>query len=108
MAPLDPMRALMGTGALQPVTPPAGGPGVEVQRTADGKSFGDLMQEFVAQADNAQKQFDSAIASVERGETDNLHRLMIAQNEAQLSLRLAAEVRNKLVEAYREVMRTQF
>ena len=46
--------------------------------------------------------------AVERGETDNLHQVMIAQNQAQLSLRLAAEVRDKLVEAYREVMRTQF
>ena len=33
---------------------------------------------------------------------------MLAQNEAQLSLKLAVEVRNKLVEAYKEAMRTQF
>ena len=33
---------------------------------------------------------------------------MLAQNQAQVSLQLAAEVRNKLVEAYKEVMRTQF
>ncbi len=33
---------------------------------------------------------------------------MIAQNQAQLSLKLAVEVRNKLVEAYKETMRTQF
>jgi flagellar hook-basal body complex protein FliE len=45
---------------------------------------------------------------VQRGEVDNLHRVMLAQSQAQLSLKLAVEVRNKLVEAYKDVMRTQF
>ena len=57
--------------------------------------------------DEAQKGFDQAIEAVERGDTDNLHELMIAQSQAQLTLKLAAEVR-KMVEAYRETMRTQF
>jgi len=112
--PIDPMRHLMGSGAIQPgsgadATSAAGkAAGGEAPRNAEGKSFADVMSEFVDQADEAQKQFDQAIQAVERGETDNLHQVMIAQNQAQTSLRLAAEVRNKLVEAYREVMRTQF
>lgn len=102
--PLDPMRHLQGLGAVPPVGPTSSSP---VQRP-EGKSFGQVLQEFVSQADQAQKQFDHAIEAVERGETDNLHQVMIAQSQAQMSLRLAAEVRNKMVEAYREVMRTQF
>ncbi|MHC5067486.1 MAG: flagellar hook-basal body complex protein FliE [Planctomycetota bacterium] len=107
--PLDPMRHLQGAGAIGQ-TPGAtkAGAGTGPERTADGKTFADTMAEFVDQVDGAQKQFDQAIEAVERGETDNLHQAMIAQNQAQLSLRLAAEVRNKLVEAYRDVMRTQF
>lgn len=109
--PIDPMRSLLGSGAIQPnqAAGPAKAPtGADAPKTADGKSFADVMSEFVDQADQAQKQFDHAIEAVERGETDNLHQVMIAQNQAETSLRLAAEVRNKLVEAYREVMRTQF
>ena len=106
--PLDPMRQLMDTGAIRPGAQSAETRAKEAGRTADGKSFGDIMTEFVNQADHAQKQFDHAIEAVERGETDNLHQVMIAQNQAQMSLKLAAEVRNKLVEAYRDVMRTQF
>lgn len=105
--PLDPLRSLYGQG----ITPagPAGAPTpAEAPKTADGKSFGDVLQDFVTQVDETQQQYDQAIDAVQRGETDNLHRVMLAQGQAQLSLKLAAEVRNKLVEAYKEVMRTQF
>jgi flagellar hook-basal body complex protein FliE len=104
--PLDPLRSLYGQG-IAPATPQAP-PGTEAPRTADGKTFGDVMQDFVSQVDQTQHQFDQAIDAVQRGESDNLHRVMLAQGQAQLSLKLAAEVRNKLVEAYKEVMRTQF
>jgi flagellar hook-basal body complex protein FliE len=106
--PLDPMRGLLGNQSIQPTAPPAGNKPEEAAKTADGKTFGDVLKDFVQQVDQTQNQFEDAIAAVERGETDNLHRVMLAQNQAQLSLKLAAEVRNKLVEAYKEVMRTQF
>jgi flagellar hook-basal body complex protein FliE len=106
--PLDPLRSLYGQGITP--TPPAGvqPPGAQAPTTADGKTFGDVLQDFVTQVDETQHQYDQAIDAVQRGETDNLHRVMLAQGQAQLSLKLAAEVRNKLVEAYKEVMRTQF
>ncbi len=101
--PLDPLRSLYGAQAPT-ATPATTGD----QRTADGKSFQDVLNDFVKQVDTTQHEYDNAIGAVERGETDNLHRVMLAQNEAQLSLKLAVEVRNKLVEAYKETMRTQF
>ena len=104
--PLDPLLQYLGTQGVQP-TQPSPPRADEAQRTADGRSFQDILGDFVRQVDGAQKEFDQAIEAVERGEVDNLHQVMIAQNQAQLSLRLAAEVRNKLVEAYKEVMRTQ-
>jgi flagellar hook-basal body complex protein FliE len=108
--PLDPMRALYGS---QPVAPaslalPTNAPGAAAPTDADGKTFNQVLNDFVQQVDKTQHQYDDAIGAVERGETDNLHRVMLAQSEAQLSLKLAVEVRNKLVDAYKEVMRTQF
>jgi flagellar hook-basal body complex protein FliE len=101
--PLDPLRSLYGQAIQPPATPPASPP-----TTGDGKSFSDVLKDFVTQADQAQHQYDQAIDAVQRGETDNLHRVMLAQGQAQLSLKLAVEVRNKLVDAYKEVMRVQF
>lgn len=102
--PLDPLRGLYGSQPVQPASTPAQAP----QRTEDGKSFQDVLTDFVKQVDQSQQDYDAAIRAVERGETDNLHRVMLAQSQAQLSLKLAVEVRNKLVEAYKEVNRTQF
>ncbi|MFW5750390.1 MAG: flagellar hook-basal body complex protein FliE [Planctomycetota bacterium] len=108
--PLDPMRQYLGSQGITPGQQ-AGGPGgpspAGPERTAEGKTFSDVLKDFVDQVDGAQKHFDQAIEAVERGETDNLHQVMLAQNQAQVSLKLAAEVRDKLVEAYKEVMRTQ-
>ena len=41
------------------------------------------------------------------GEIEDVHDVMIAAEKASVSLELTIEVRNKLVEAYREIMRTQ-
>ncbi len=101
--PLDPLRSLYGQAIQPPAGPPASPP-----TTGDGKSFSDVLNDYVTQADQAQHQYDQAIDAVQRGETDNLHRVMLAQGQAQLSLKLAVEVRNKLVDAYKEVMRVQF
>lgn len=104
MSSLDPVRHIQGLSGVSPVQTPSVSPGA-----AEGsEGFGDVFKRYLGQVDEAQKGFDAAIAAVERGEVDNLHQVMIAQNQAQLSLKLAAEVRNKMVEAYKEVMRTQF
>lgn len=106
--PLDPLRGLYASQPVQPagVTPATAGG--KAATTEDGKTFQDVLGDFVKQVDQSQVEYDNAIRAVERGEVDNLHRVMLAQTQAQLSLKLAVEVRNKLVEAYKEVNRTQF
>jgi flagellar hook-basal body complex protein FliE len=41
------------------------------------------------------------------GEVDDLHTVMIATEEARLSLELAVQVRNKCIEAYKEISNMQ-
>lgn len=41
------------------------------------------------------------------GRVDDLHTVMIATEEARLSLELAVQVRNKVVEAYKEINNMQ-
>ena len=106
--PLDPMRGLYAGGGVAPVAPATTVAPADAPRTEDGRTFQDVLGDFVKQVDSSQQQYDSAINAVQRGETDNLHQVMLAASQAQLSLKLAVEVRNKLVEAYKETMRTQF
>ena len=100
------MRGLYGAQPVEPVTTPST-PAL-AKTTEDGKTFQDVLGDFVKQVDASQQDYDAAIRAVEKGDTDNLHRVMLAQSQAQLSLKLAVEVRNKLVDAYKEVNRLQF
>ena len=40
-----------------------------------------------------------------KGEDVSMHDVMIAMNEAQMSMQMLLEVRNKVVEAYQEINR---
>ncbi len=79
----------------------------QVEASSQGLNFGQLVQEFIDtanQAELADQQNSIALAS---GNIDDLHTSMIAANKAELSLRFVLQVRNKAVEAYQEVMRMQ-
>jgi flagellar hook-basal body complex protein FliE len=53
--------------------------------------------------DNADRQLQALAA----GESQNLHQVMMSLEEARLSFQLALQVRNRVLEAYQEVMRMQ-
>jgi flagellar hook-basal body complex protein FliE len=50
---------------------------------------------------------DNQLRSLAAGNVENLHQVMISLEKAKLSFELALQVRNKLLEAYQEVMRNQ-
>jgi flagellar hook-basal body complex protein FliE len=50
---------------------------------------------------------DQAMQQLAAGETQSLHQVMIALEEARLGVQLVAQVRNRLLEAYQEVIRMQ-
>jgi flagellar hook-basal body complex protein FliE len=50
---------------------------------------------------------DHEVQKLAVGEASNLHEVMIHLEEAKLSFQLLAQVRNRLLDAYQEVMRMQ-
>ena len=88
--------------------PSAGLPAVP--RPAGGeaaKSFGDLLKDAVDQVNQLQGQADRLADQLASGKLDNVHQVMIAMEKASLALQLTIQVRNKVIEAYQEIMRTQ-
>lgn len=73
----------------------------------EGVSFSDTLSESLNKVNDLQKEADKAIEDFATGKTRNIHETMIAVNKADLAFRLTMQVRNKIVEAYQEVMRTQ-
>lgn len=74
---------------------------------AAGANFKDVLKEALQDVDQAQKASDQQIQKVISGEIQDVHTAMIAMQKADLSFQMMMQVRNKLIEAYHEVMRMQ-
>jgi flagellar hook-basal body complex protein FliE len=72
-----------------------------------GEKFGEALKNSIAEVNQAQLSADRATEQVAAGDSKNLHQAMIKLEQADISLRLMVQVRNKAVEAYQEVMRMQ-
>lgn len=77
------------------------------ENSSSGVNFGELLKNALSGVNDAQLNADEAVKKVLNGETENIHDTMIALQKADVSLKLMLEVRNKLLEAYQEIMRTQ-
>lgn len=78
-----------------------------VTQTADGSGFGEFLQKALSEVNNLQNVGSLANQQLLTGETTDLHNVMIAGEKANLALQLTVQVRNKVIEAYQEVMRMQ-
>lgn len=94
----------VGLQALQPIT----------QTTAKSSSaseitdqFGRFLNDAMIKLNNQQLAVDKLNEQFAKGEIADVHQLMIASEKASLGLQLTVQVRNKVVEAYQDIMRMQ-
>jgi flagellar hook-basal body complex protein FliE len=71
----------------------------------ESPSFGEMLKEKINEVDETQKAADVAIQDVATGKSRNLHEAVLAMEMADTSLRMAVTVRNKVIDAYQEIMR---
>ncbi len=74
---------------------------------ADGEAFGKLLTDLVSRLSALQADADRLAAGLAAGEPVDIHEVMLALEKANLGFQFALQVRNKVVEAYQEVMRLQ-
>jgi flagellar hook-basal body complex protein FliE len=90
---------------------PEGLAGVESSPAAEaqpgGGSFSSLLGRMVAEVSAKQSVAGQAVAGLQSGQPVAIHQAMIAMEEASVSFQLMAEVRNRLLESYQELMRMQ-
>lgn len=70
-------------------------------------NFVDWLERQVGQVDEQIKAADHSVQSLAVGDTEDLHRVILDVEQARLSLDLVVQIRNRLVEAYQEVLRLQ-
>ena len=69
--------------------------------------FGQALLRALASVDAAQKQADRAAEAFVTGENRDVAQLMLATEQARLTMELALQLRNKVLEAYQEIIRMQ-
>lgn len=73
----------------------------------ESSGFKETLNKLADQFGSIQANSNSATESVVAGNTIDSHDVMIAAQEANLAFELILEVRNKLIEAYQEIIRMQ-
>ncbi len=73
----------------------------------DAVEFNRILKGAVSSVDRLEKDADRNIVDLLQGKAD-IHETMIAIQKADISMRLLLTVRNKVLEAYREIMRMSF
>jgi flagellar hook-basal body complex protein FliE len=91
--------------AAFPVASPLVAPQAAPPPLSNGGLFGNVVERFVADTNNQQLAADQSVQNLATGQSDSVHETMLALAKADLSLRVFMEVRNKVIDAYQEVMR---
>ncbi len=96
----------ISTGITRPeITGPA--TTAKPQSAGGPNSFGATLRSAVREVNGLQIQADKAAAQLATGNIEDVHQAMIAMQKASIAMQFTVQVRNKVVEAYQEIMRTQ-
>ena len=98
------MNAINGINGVLPQAGVSGGKS-PVEQSSSG--FGDILKTMLNKVNDEQASGDQAIRSLQSGDAQHLHEVMIAVEEADVSLRMLVQMRNKALTAYEEIMRMQ-
>ncbi|MFA8437508.1 flagellar hook-basal body complex protein FliE [Pueribacillus sp. YX66] len=69
------------------------------------QQFSQMLNDAVQKVNDTQVASDRETEKLINGQTTNLHDVMITAEKAAVTLQVSLEVRNKIIEAYQEVMR---
>lgn len=96
---VDPIK-LFPTGGLS-ATEEGGAP------ATGGKSFGEVLGNALGQVNKLQNDAEQASVNLAAGKIQDVSEVVIATEKATVALQLTMQVRNKVVDAYQEIMRMQ-
>jgi flagellar hook-basal body complex protein FliE len=71
------------------------------------KTFGEFLQDSIGKVNDIQKEANVAMEKLASGESQNLHETLLAVEKADIAFRTMNQVRTKVLDAYREIMKMQ-
>jgi flagellar hook-basal body complex protein FliE len=95
---------------IAPITNSIGSLGLnsnnKIEQSGD-KSFQNMLNDAISDVNNQQVKGYNAMQEIASGKVTNLQEAVQRIEEAELSMKLALEVKNKAINAYKEIMRMQ-
>lgn len=82
-------------------------PSENLGQTGETKSFGEFLADSVAKVNDMQHQANVAMEQLASGKSNNLHETMLAVEKADIAFRTMNQVRSKVLDAYKEIMKMQ-
>ena len=93
---------------IAPIRPPAGIPQIEPFSSTKGSgACQSALSDAIGRVDQFQQNSQTAIGKFLSGEDEEVHKVALATQQAEIAFDLFLQVRNKVVSAYQEVMRMQ-
>jgi flagellar hook-basal body complex protein FliE len=70
-------------------------------------SFSDMLSKSLVEVNSMQEEANKAIQKLASGQTKNIHETMLAVENAEVAFKTMNQIRMKVIEAYKEIMRMQ-
>jgi flagellar hook-basal body complex protein FliE len=98
--PISPIRPPSVASVAAPVSAPANGLG-------GAGEFASMLSQAIGRVDQTNKATEGTIDRYLSGENEEIHDMVLATQRNELQFELFLQMRNKVVQAYQEVMRMQ-
>ena len=101
MPTINPLQAIQNIPNIPlagSISPAGGG-------TAGGDAFSSILQQSIQNVSHLQGEADTSINQFLSGENDDPHTMMLSVQRSSLAFDMFVQVRNKVVQAYQEVMK---
>lgn len=100
--PIIPINSLEELNAARAVTPST--PSIATDTNSATAPFRSMFQDAVSDVQKTDADLGNQVYQMASGQSDNLHNILIASQKANLSVDMVVELRNKLLDAYKELI----
>ena len=102
--PIDTMKPLV---SIKEVSSPKMSGDVGAVSGDPSATFTQAIKKAASEVNSLQGQADKLAVNLASGDVEDVHKAMMAMQKAKLALDFTIQVRNKVIEAYQEIMRLQ-
>ena len=95
------------SASIQPVRLAEAADAASGSRREESTGFASVLQDAIVRVEEFHRQAGQEVDRLLNGEGEDLHGVILATQRADLAFELFTQVRNKVIQAYQEVMRMQ-